>query len=120
MTGLRFDGVPISLENESFVRLGVDLLGRRYATETIHYTDLKADFMHRPQGTAKDCLRIARAFLLFLVEGVYLFANNEQMVSLRWLAFFQDFERAGATNWGSICLAYLYFSLDTLSRGTLR
>ena len=48
MTGLRFDGVPISLEDESGVRLGANLLGRRYATETFGYTDLEADFMHCP------------------------------------------------------------------------
>ena len=48
MTGLRFDEVLISLEDESGIRLGVDLLGRRYATKMIHYTDLKADFIHYP------------------------------------------------------------------------
>ena len=52
--------------------------------------------------------------------GVYLFANGGQMVSLRWLAIFRDFERARTTNWGQACLAYFYSSLDTLSRGTLR
>ena len=44
MTGLRFDGVPISLEDKLRVWLGAKLLGRRYATEMIHYTDLEADF----------------------------------------------------------------------------
>lgn len=71
--GLRFDGALISLEDESSVRLGADLLGRRYAIETIRYTNLDADFMHRPQEMAEERLRMARAFLLFLV-GVYLFA----------------------------------------------
>ena len=61
---------------------------------------------------------MARAYLLFLV-GVYLFANGGQTVSLRWLTLFWDFERAQAANWGSICLAYLYFSLDTLSQEIL-
>ena len=42
------------------------------------------------------------------------------MVSLRWLDLFRDFERARVANWGSMCLAYFYFSLDTFSRGTLR
>ena len=41
-------------------------------------------------------------------------------MSLRWLALFQDFGKAQANNQGSICLAYLYSSLDTLSQGTLR
>ena len=82
MTCLWFKGVPISLEDESGVRLGVNLLGRRYATEIIHYTDLEVDFMHRPQGMVEECLRMARAYLLFLV-GVYLFANCRKMVSLR-------------------------------------
>jgi len=55
-TSLRFDGVPINLKDKSGIQLGIDLLGRRYATETIHYTDLEADFMCRPQGTAEECL----------------------------------------------------------------
>ena len=118
MAGLRFNGVPISLEDELGVRLGADLLGRRYTTETIRYTDLEVDFMHRPQGTAEECLQMARAFLLFLL-GAYLFTNGGQTVSLRWLAIFRDFERSWAANWRTICLAYLYSSLDTLSQGTL-
>uniref|UniRef100_A0A7N2L9M4 Aminotransferase-like plant mobile domain-containing protein n=1 Tax=Quercus lobata TaxID=97700 RepID=A0A7N2L9M4_QUELO len=44
MTSLRFDGAPISLEDKSGVWLGAKLLGRRYATEMIHYTNLEADF----------------------------------------------------------------------------
>jgi len=48
MSGLWFDGVSISLEDKSAVQLGVDLLGRRYAIETIHYNDLEANFMHCP------------------------------------------------------------------------
>ena len=40
-------------------------------------------------------------------------------MSLRWLALFHYFEEAREANWGQVCLAYLYSSLDTLSRGTL-
>ena len=87
MIGLRFDGVPVSLEDESGVRLGMDLLGRWYATEMICYTDLEAGFMHRPQEIVEECLRMARASLLFLV-GAYLFATGGQTVSLRWLTLF--------------------------------
>ena len=56
MTGLRFDGIPISLEDKLGIRSGIDLLGRRYTTETIHYTDLEVNFMRHPQRTAKECL----------------------------------------------------------------
>jgi len=48
MIGLWFDGFLISLEDESGSRLGVELLERRYATETIRYTNLEADFIHSP------------------------------------------------------------------------
>ena len=48
MTGLRFDGVLIGLEDELGIRLGIDLLERRYAIEMIRYTDLEANFMHPP------------------------------------------------------------------------
>ena len=57
------------------IRLGVDLLGRRYATETIRYADLEVDFMHCSQGTAKECLWMARFFFLYLL-GAYLFSNG--------------------------------------------
>ena len=40
---------------------------------------------------------MARVFLLYLL-GAYLFANGGQTVSLRWLAFFCDFERAQTAN----------------------
>ena len=72
ITGLQFDGVLISLKDELGVRLGANLLGRRYATDMIHYTNLEADFMHRPQGMAEECLRMARAFLLFRYGCTYL------------------------------------------------
>ena len=87
MTSLRFDGVPISLEDESGTQLGAELLGKRYATETIRYTNLMANFMHRPQGMVEECTRMAKVFLLYLL-GVYLFANGGKTMSLRWLAFF--------------------------------
>lgn len=87
MIGLHFDGVSISLEDESGVWLGADLLGRRYATKTICYIDLEANFIHPPQGKAEECLWMARALLLFLV-GAYLSINDGQMMSLRRLAIF--------------------------------
>ena len=61
---------------------------------------------------------MARAFLLHLMRA-YLFANGEQMVSLKWLTLFQDFGEAWRANWRQACLTYLYSTLDTLSRGTL-
>ena len=69
--------------------------------------------------THDGCVRMARAFLLYIMR-VYLFANGGQMVSLWWLSLFQDFKEAREANWGQACLAYLYSSLDTLSGGTLR
>ena len=47
----------------------------------------------------KEHVRMARAFLLHLL-GTYLFANGGKMVSLRWLAIFQDFGEAQRANWG--------------------
>ena len=118
MTSLKFDGASISLEDKSDTRLGPKLFGMRYTIETICYIDLKADFMYHPQGMAEECTRMAKVLLLYLL-GAYLFANGGKMVSLRWLALFQDFERAQTANWGKAFLAYFYSSLDTLSRGTL-
>ncbi|KAL0015542.1 hypothetical protein SO802_002611 [Lithocarpus litseifolius] len=61
---------------------------------------------------------MARAFLLYILEA-YLFANGGQMMSLRLLSLFWDFEEARKANWGQTYLAYLYLSLDTFSKGTL-
>ena len=44
ITSLQFDGVPISLKDKSGFQLGAELLGRRYVTKTIHYTNLEVDF----------------------------------------------------------------------------
>ena len=75
MTGLQFDGVSISLEDESGIRLGANLLGRRYDIEIIRYTNLEENFMDRLQGTFEECIWMARVFLLYLL-GAYLFANG--------------------------------------------
>ena len=99
MIGLWFDGVSICLKDELGIQLGAVLLGSRYAIETIYYIDLETDFMHHLLGMAVECLQMARVFLLYLLM-VYLFANGGQTLSLRWLAFFQDFERSLVTNWG--------------------
>lgn len=48
---------------------------------------------------AEDYAWMAKAFLLYIL-GVYLFANGGQIVSLRWLAIFHNFEDAGGANWG--------------------
>ena len=44
MIGLRCDSATISLEGESGIRLVIDLLRRRYSTDTICYFDIKADY----------------------------------------------------------------------------
>ena len=117
-TGLRSDGPIINLENESGIQLGIDLLGCRYSSEHIHYFDLENDYRPPSLVTLDDCARMARAFLLYLL-GAYLFANEGQTMSLRWLALFRDFKHAWEVNWGQACLAYLYSVMDTLSQGTL-
>lgn len=61
---------------------------------------------------------MARVILLYLL-GAYLFTNGEDTMSLRWFALFRDFEKAYTANWGSMCLAYFYSSLNTLSLWTL-
>ena len=84
----------------------------------IRYFHIKADYKPFPQVTVEDCAKMARAFLLYPL-GAYLFANRRQMVSLRWLALFRDFGEAQEAYYVQACLAYLYSSLDTLSRRTL-
>ena len=74
--------------------------------------------MFLPQRTIEECVLMARAFLLHLLE-TFLFANGGQTMSLRWLALFQDFRETQRANWGQACLAYFYSTLDTLNWSTL-
>ena len=106
------------MEGELGTQLGIDLLRQRYTTKTICYFDIEVDYRPLPQLMADDCAKMDRAFLLYLL-GAFLLTNGGQTMSLRWLALFHYFEEAREANWGQVCLAYLYSSLDTLSRGTL-
>ena len=48
MIGFSFEGAIINLDVVSGVQLGLDMLGRKYPTETIRYFDLVSDFMLLP------------------------------------------------------------------------
>ena len=89
MTSLSFERAIISLDGMSGIQLGIDMLGRKYSTETIRYFDLVSDYMFLPQRTMEECVCMARAFLLHLLEA-YVFTNGGQTVSLRWLTLFQE------------------------------
>ena len=118
MTSLRSHGPIINMDSELGVELGIDLLGHAYPSEHVRYFALEFDFKHLSQATLEDRARMARAFSLF-VWGAYLFANKGQIVSLRWLPLFCNFEDAWEVNWGHACLAKFYSVMDTLSRETL-
>ena len=75
MTSLNFEGAIINLDDVSGVQLGIDILGRKYSIETIRYFDLVSDYMLLSQRTTNECIWMARAFLLHLLEA-YLFANG--------------------------------------------
>ena len=101
------------------MQLGIELLKRRYLMDTIYYYDIETDYKPLSYMTYDDCARMARDILLYIL-GAYLFANGGQTMSLRWLSLFRDFKEARENNLGQTCLAYLYSSLNILSRGTLR
>ena len=71
MTGLSSEGAIISLDGVSSIQLGLDMLGRKYSTKTIHYFDLVSDYMLLSQRTTKECIRMAMAFLLYLLEAYF-------------------------------------------------
>ena len=54
MTDLNFKGAIISLDGMSGVLLGIDMLGRKSSTKTIHYFDLVSDYMFLPQRTGRS------------------------------------------------------------------
>ena len=48
MIGLSFKGAIFSLDGMPGVQLSIDILGRKYSTETILYFDLVSDYMFLP------------------------------------------------------------------------
>ena len=54
MTGLSFEVAIINLDGVSGIKLGLDMLGRKYSTETIRYFDLVLDYMLLPQRTTEE------------------------------------------------------------------
>ena len=48
MTSLRCDGTIINLKGKSGVQLGIELLGWKYMTNTIHYFDIEIDYKPLP------------------------------------------------------------------------
>lgn len=54
MIDLRCDGPFIDLEGESSTQLSIDLLGRKYLSESICYFDLEANYRPYSQATPDD------------------------------------------------------------------
>ena len=81
----------IDLKGELGIQLGINVLEHRCSSEHVPYFDLEMDYRPLSQAMLDDYARMARAFLLFLLEA-YLFANGMQKVSLRWLTLFHKFE----------------------------
>ena len=73
--GLRCDSATINLEGKSSSWLAIDLLKRRYSSNSIRYFNIKVDYQPLPQEMAVDCAQMARAFLHYIL-GAYLFANG--------------------------------------------
>ena len=48
MIKLSFKGTIINLDRVSGIQLGLNMLGRKYSTKTIHYFGLVSDYMHLP------------------------------------------------------------------------
>ena len=48
MIGLSFKGAIINFDGTSSILLGLNMLGRKYSTETIRYFDLVSDYMLLP------------------------------------------------------------------------
>ena len=113
ITDLSFEGVIINLDGMSSIQLGLDMLGKKYSTETIHYFELVSDYMLLPQRTIEERIRMVRAFLLHLL-GACLFTNGGQTVSLRWFTLFQDFVDARKANWGRHVLSIFSLPLTLL------
>ena len=72
MTSLSFEGAIISLDGMSVILLGFGMLRRKYSIETIRYFNLVLDYTFLPQRTTKECVHMARAFLLHLLGPISL------------------------------------------------
>ena len=72
VTSLSFEGTIINLNGMMGIQLGINMLGRKYSTKTIHYFDLVSDYMLLPQKTTKERVCMARVFFLHLLGLTFL------------------------------------------------
>ena len=87
--------------------------------DTIRYYDIETDYRPFPQVTMPGWL--GPSYYIFWGHiSLLIWGEGGQIAFLRWLSLFRDFEESQKADWGQACLAYLYFSLDTLSGWTLR
>ena len=68
--------------------------------------------------TPRQITQKVRCFLLILL-GTTLFCETGHEVSIALLGPLRDLDQVATFYWGSAALAYLYYRLDTVCRGTV-
>ena len=81
-------------------------------------SSLVESFRRLPTTTPHQITKKARCFLLILL-GTTLFCETGHEASIALLGPLCDLDRIATFDWGSTALAYLYYRLDTVCRGTV-
>ena len=95
----------VVLGRKSYKKLYVDALVR-------HLSSYRPEFDWRFD-------QMARAFILYLL-GSTIFYDTNSIVSLHFVLILRDFDQMRGYDWGSPALAYLFFCMDKISRGTTK
>ena len=128
ITGIAFGGAPVPFDI-SYCRLSEgargqyvhDLLGFLPTwknRKNVVLSSLVESFRLLPTTTPRQITQKARCFLLILL-GTTLLCETGHEVSIALLSPLHDLDWVAIFNWGSVVLAYLYYRLDTVCRGTV-
>ena len=126
--GIAFRGIPvpfdISYYNLSEGAKGqyvCDLLGFMLTwknRKNVMLSSFVKSFRRLPTTTPCQIIQKVRCFLLILL-GTTLFCETGHEASIVLLGPFRDLDWVATFYWGSAALAYLYYRLDTVCKGTV-
>ncbi|XP_010519612.1 PREDICTED: serine/threonine-protein phosphatase 7 long form homolog [Tarenaya hassleriana] len=122
--GLAIDGEPVlgvKDKDEEPAQVCKRLLGKSPRGELsgnrVTAKWLKENFSECPKGASmKELEYHTRAYLVYLVGSTIFATTDPSKISVDYLLFFEDFEKAGKYAWGAAALAFLYRQIGNASQ----
>ena len=128
ITGIAFGGTLVPFDigychlsegaRGQYVRDLLEFLPTWKNKKNVVLSSLIESFRRLPTTTPHQIIQKARCFLLILL-GTTLFCETGHEVSTALLSPLRDLDRVATFDWGFAALAYLYYRLDTVCRGTI-